>query len=88
MSKSIYVGNLPWSATEDQVRNLFSQYGTVNSVNLISDRETGRARGFGFVEMADGDAAGAIQALNGADMDGRSLKVNEAQPKAPRQSRY
>ena len=88
MSKSIYVGNLPWSATEDQVRNLFSQYGTVNSVNLVSDRETGRARGFGFVEMADGDAAAAIQALNGSDMNGRSLKVNEAQPKAPRQSRY
>ena len=88
MSKSIYVGNLPWSATEEQVRNLFSQYGTVNSVNLVSDRETGRARGFGFVEMADGDAAAAIQALNGSDMNGRSLKVNEAQPKAPRQSRY
>ena len=88
MSKSIYVGNLPWSATEDQVRNLFAQYGTVNSVNLVSDRETGRARGFGFVEMAAADAAGAIQALNGANMDGRSLKVNEAQPKAPRQPRY
>ena len=88
MSKSIYVGNLPWSATEEQVRKLFAQHGTVNSVNLVSDRETGRARGFGFVEMAAADAAGAIQALNGVDMDGRSLKVNEAQPKAPRQSRY
>ena len=88
MSKSIYVGNLPWSATEEQVRKLFAQHGTVNSVNLVSDRETGRARGFGFVEMAAADAPGAIQALNGADMDGRSLKVNEAQPKAPRQSRY
>ncbi len=88
MSKSIYVGNLPWSATEDQVRNLFSQYGTVNSVNLVSDRETGRARGFGFVEMAAADAASAIQALNGSSMDGRSLKVNEAQPKAPRSPRY
>ena len=88
MSKSIYVGNLPWSATEDQIRNLFSQDGTVKSVNLITDRETGRARGFGFVEMAAADADGAIQALNGANMDGRSLKVNEAQPKAPRQSRY
>ncbi len=88
VSKSIYVGNLPWSATEDQVRNLFSQYGTVNSVNLVSDRETGRARGFGFVEMAAADAAGAIQALNGSSMDGRSLKVNEAQPRAPRQPRY
>ena len=88
MSKSIYVGNLPWSATEDQIRNLFSQYGTVNSVNLVTDRETGRARGFGFVEMAAADAAGAIQALDGTTMDGRSLKVNEAQPKAPRQLRY
>ncbi len=88
MSKSIYVGNLPWSATEDQVRNLFAEYGTVNSVNLVSDRETGRARGFGFVEMAAADADAAIQALNGSNMDGRSLKVNEAQPRAPRQQRY
>lgn len=88
MSKSIYVGNLPWSATEDQIRNLFSQHGTVNSVNLVSDRETGRARGFGFVEMAAADADGAIQALDGSSMDGRNLRVNEAQPKAPRQPRY
>ena len=88
MSKSIYVGNLPWSATEEQIRNLFSQYGTVNSVNLITDRETGRARGFGFVEMAAADAAGAIEALDGTSLEGRNLKVNEAQPKAPRQSRY
>ena len=88
VSKSIYVGNLPWSATEDQIRNLFSQYGTVNSVNLITDRETGRARGFGFVEMAAADAAGAIEALDGSSLEGRNLKVNEAQPKAPRQSRY
>ena len=88
VSKSIYVGNLPWSATEEQVRNLFSSYGTVNSVNLVSDRETGRARGFGFVEMADADAASAIQALDGSSMDGRNLRVNEAQPKAPRSPRY
>ncbi len=88
MSKSIYVGNLPWSATEDQVRNLFAEFGTVNSVNLVSDRETGRARGFGFVEMDAAGAAEAIQALDGSNMDGRSLKVNEAQPKAPRQPRY
>ena len=87
MSKSIYVGNLPWSATEDQVRNLFSAHGTVNSVNLMSDRETGRARGFGFVEMPDADAAAAIQGLNGFSMDGRNLKVNEAQPREPRQPR-
>lgn len=88
MSKSIYVGNLPWSATEDQVRNLFSEYGTVNSVNLVVDRETGRARGFGFVEMESADAINAIKALDGTPLDGRNLKVNEAQPKAPRQSRY
>ena len=88
MTKSLYVGNLPWSATEEQIRNLFEGYGTVNSVNLVSDRETGRARGFGFVEMAAADAEAAIQALDGSSMDGRSLKVNEAQPKAPRQPRY
>ncbi len=88
MSKSIYVGNLPWSATEDEVRNIFSAYGTVNSVNLVTDRETGRARGFGFVEMADADADAAIQALNGSSLGSRTLRVNEAQPKAPRQSRY
>ena len=88
MSKSIYVGNLPWSATEDQVRNLFSAYGNVNSVNLVTDRETGRARGFGFVEMDDAGASGAIQALDGSVMDGRNLKVNEAQPRAPRSPRY
>jgi RNA recognition motif-containing protein len=80
MSK-IYVGNLPFSATEDSVRTLFAQYGTVESVTLINDRETGRPRGFGFVEMARGDAARAIQSLNGQDMGGRPLKVNEAQDK-------
>lgn len=80
MSK-IYVGNLPFSATEDSVRTLFSQHGTVESVSLISDRDTGRPRGFGFVEMARSDAARAIQSLNGSDMDGRPLKVNEAQDK-------
>ncbi len=88
MSKSIYVGNLPWSATEEEVRGLFSAYGAVSSVHLVSDRETGRARGFGFVEMADADAAAAIQALDGSSMGGRALRVNEAQPKAPRQPRY
>ena len=88
MSKSIYVGNLPWSATEDEIRNLFSAYGAVTSVNLVTDRETGRARGFGFVEMADAGAASAIQALDGSSMNGRNLKVNEAQPRAPRPPRY
>jgi RNA recognition motif-containing protein len=80
MSK-IYVGNLPFSATEEAVRALFSQYGTVESVALINDRETGRPRGFGFVEMPKADAAKAIQSLNGQNMDGRPLKVNEAQDK-------
>jgi RNA recognition motif-containing protein len=80
MSK-IYVGNLPFSATEDGVRTLFAQHGTVDGVSLIADRETGRPRGFGFVEMPRSDAARAIQNLNGTDMDGRALKVNEAQDK-------
>ncbi len=80
MSK-IYVGNLPFTATEDAVRALFAQHGTVESVALIKDRDTGQPRGFGFVEMARADAARAIQALNGQNMDGRPLKINEAQDK-------
>lgn len=75
----LYVGNLPFTATDDAVRTLFSQHGTVESVSLITDRETGRPRGFGFVEMSNADASRAMQALNGTDFDGRSLKVNEAQ---------
>lgn len=81
MSK-IYVGNLPFSADEAAVRALFSQHGTVESVALIMDRDTGRPRGFGFVEMSNADAARAIQNLNGYQMDGRPLKVNEAQEKS------
>jgi RNA recognition motif-containing protein len=77
----IYVGNLPFTATEDQVRALFSAHGTVESVALPMDRETGRPRGFGFVEMSNADAAKAIQAVNGQDMGGRPLRVNEAQDK-------
>jgi cold-inducible RNA-binding protein len=80
MSK-IYVGNLPFSATEAAIRELFGQHGTVESVALITDRETGQPRGFGFVEMPRADAARAIQNLNGQDMGGRPLKVNEAQDK-------
>ena len=75
----IYVGNLPFSADEGQVRELFEQHGTVESVALISDRETGRPRGFGFVEMPRADAQRAIQSLNGKEMGGRLLRVNEAQ---------
>jgi len=88
MTKSLYVGNLPWSATEEEVRSLFASHGSVSSVKLVSDRETGRARGFGFVEMEDADAASAIEALDGTSFGGRTLRVNEAQPKAPRQPRY
>jgi RNA recognition motif-containing protein len=75
----LFVGNLPFTATDETVRALFSQHGTVEKVALITDRETGRPRGFGFIEMSNDDASRAIQALNGADFDGRSLKVNEAQ---------
>ncbi len=75
----IYVGNLPFSATESEVRDLFAQHGTVESVALPTDRETGRPRGFGFVEMPQAEAAKAIEALNGFSMGGRQLRVNEAQ---------
>ena len=77
----IYVGNLPFSASEADVRALFSQHGEVQSVSLPTDRETGRPRGFGFVEMGQADAAKAIQSLNGYNMGGRPLRVNEAQDK-------
>lgn len=75
----IYVGNLPFTATEDSVRALFGAHGTVTSVALPTDRETGRPRGFGFVEMSSADASTAIGALNGHSMEGRALRVNEAQ---------
>jgi cold-inducible RNA-binding protein len=77
----IYVGNLPFTASEQDVRALFAQHGTVESVSLPTDRETGRPRGFGFVEMSSTDAARAIQSLNGYQMGGRPLRVNEAQEK-------
>lgn len=75
----LYVGNLPFSATEDQVRSMFAEIGPVESVSLINDRETGRPRGFGFVQMSQADAARAIHTLNGKDFGGRPLRVNEAQ---------
>lgn len=75
---SVYVGNLPFSATEEDVQALFAEHGSVHSVKLISDRETGRPRGFGFVEMDEAGASAAIAALNGTDMDGRPLRVNQA----------
>lgn len=77
----LYVGNLPFTATEDAVRTLFAPHGTVEKLALINDRDTGRPRGFGFVEMSSADASRAMQALNGKDFDGRSLKINEAQDK-------
>ena len=79
----IYVGNLPFTADEAAVRQLFEQHGKVESVALINDRDTGRPRGFGFVEMASSDAARAIQSLNGQNMGGRPLRVNEAQDRPP-----
>jgi cold-inducible RNA-binding protein len=83
--KNIYVGNLSFGATEDAVRSMFEAYGTVGRVNVVTDRETGRARGFGFVEMSnDGEGEKAIAALNGQDLDGRALSVNEARPKEDR----
>ena len=88
MAKSIYVGNLPWSATEEEVHSLFSAHGNVLSVKIVTDRETGRARGFGFVEMDDADVATAVEALDNSSFGGRTLRVNEARPKAPRQPRY
>ena len=75
----LYVGNLPFTATEEGVRALFSAHGTVEKVSLITDRDTGRPRGFGFVEMSNADASRAMQALNGKEFEGRALKVNEAQ---------
>lgn len=82
--KKLFVGNLPFSAVEDEVRELFEQHGAVHSVRLINDRETGRPRGFGFVEM-DADAAdAAMDAINGQDFGGRPLRVNEALERRPR----
>src|ERR1035437_2453602 len=83
--KNIFVGNLSFGATEDAVRSMFEAYGTVDRVSVVTDRETGRARGFGFVEMsADGEAERAIAALNGRELDGRALNINEARPKEER----
>lgn len=81
MTKKMYVGNLPFSASEEDVRELFGQFGDVESVKLITDRETGRPRGFGFVEMDREDADSAMSALDGNEFSGRNLKVNEAKPR-------
>lgn len=80
--KNIFVGNLDFGATESSIRSLFEPYGNVERVNLITDRDTGRSRGFAFVEMTDAEEANrAIEALNGTDMGGRALNINEARPK-------
>jgi RNA recognition motif-containing protein len=100
LSKKLYVGNLPFSSTEEDLRDVFGRHGTVESVAVITDRETGRPRGFAFVEMAEADAADdAIRALDGSDLGGRSIRVNEAQDRrggggggggrgGPRRDRY
>ena len=81
--KNIFVGNLSYATSEETVRALFEQHGTVDRVNIVRDRDTGQPRGFGFVEMAnDNEGQNAITALNGRDIDGRTLNVNEARPKA------
>ena len=86
MGNKLYVGNLPFSATDDTLRDLFSQAGQVESARIITDRDTGRSKGFGFVEMSsDQEASEAIKRFNGQDMEGRSLTVNEARPMAPRE---
>ena len=81
MIKKMYVGNLAFQSTEDDIQELFSQFGEVKSVNLITDRETGRSRGFAFVEMPENEADSAMQSLDGTSFEGRNLKVNEARPR-------
>ncbi len=84
LSKKIYVGNLSFDATEEQVNSMFAEYGKVDSIAMINDRDTGRFRGFGFVEMEESAANAAIKALNDTDLDGRTLRVNEAKPREDR----
>jgi len=88
MGRKLYVGNLPYSVTQQSLEETFSQCGTVDSVKVITDRDTGQSKGFAFVEMSrDGEAQKAIQELNGTSLDGREIKVNEAKPRAPRDNR-
>jgi RNA recognition motif-containing protein len=84
MSKKLYVGNLSFQTMESDLETLFTQYGEVESVRIITDRDTGRSRGFGFVEISDSAAGKAIEGLNGKEIDGRALTVNEARPQADR----
>ena len=88
---NIYVGNISWQLTEEDLTTAFAEYGTVDSAKIITDRETGRSKGFGFVEMSDSGAAEkAIEGLNGKELDGRAIKVNESKPREdrPRRPRY
>ena len=88
MGKKLYVGNLPFSTTDQSLAEAFAQCGTVESAKIITDRDTGRSKGFGFVEMStEAEAADAISKFNGAELDGRPMTVNEAKPMAPRESR-
>lgn len=84
----LYVGNLPFSTSSAELDQVFSEHGAVESAEVVLDRETGRSRGFGFVEMADDDARKAIEALDGTDLGGRRLTVNEARPRQPRRDNY
>lgn len=87
MAKKLFVGGLPYSTTEDELRDLFTPFGTVESVAIITDRQTGRSKGFGFVEMPDADADAAVEKLHGSDFGGRALTVNEARPREERPRR-
>ena len=85
MSKKLYVGNLAFQTTEDELNGIFSQFGAVESVTIITDRDTGRSKGFGFVVMEEADADKAIEQLNGSQLGGRNLTVNEARPMVKRE---
>jgi RNA recognition motif-containing protein len=82
VSKKLFVGSLPWAVNDEALKEVFTQYGNVVSAKVVTDRQTGRSRGFGFVEMeSDSEASAAIEALNGSDLNGRNIVVNEAKPK-------
>ncbi|NQT29505.1 MAG: RNA-binding protein [Candidatus Saganbacteria bacterium] len=84
MAKTLYIGNLPWKLSEDDIRAAFEAHAPVSSIRIISERDTGRSKGFGFVEVEDADADKVVKAMNGFELGGRALIVNEARPKADR----
>lgn len=89
MAKKLFVGNLPYSVDEEGLRDLFAELGEIASASIVTDRDTGRSRGFGFVEISsDAEALAAIEALNGKEVDGRRLTVNEARPREPRRDMH